>query len=204
MSRNKIPTNYESKRITNTENIIRNSTSFVIRKVFMEEAGLLGKLGINWKLLISQAVNFFILLVILRAFVYKPLLSAVKKRNEKIKEGLEKAREADIRLKEIDVIAKKKLREAENESLEIVKNTELKAKEMEQVFRRQAEERQKEAMKQIELERDRQKEESQKAVFGEAANLVRRIIAKTVEMKPEEIDESLIRGAIQAVKKTEI
>lgn len=161
---------------------------------------MLAKLGINWKLLISQAVNFFILLIILRAFVYKPLLSAIKKRNEKIREGLEKAREADVRLKEIDVIAKNKLKKTENESLEIIKNTELKAKEMEQIFRQQVEERQKEAMKQIELERERQREESQKAVFSEAAELVKRIVVKTVELKPEEIDSNLVAQAVSQIK----
>jgi F0F1-type ATP synthase membrane subunit b/b' len=44
-----------------------------------EEAGLLGQLGINWKLFLSQAFNFFILLIVLRAFVYNPLLEIIKK-----------------------------------------------------------------------------------------------------------------------------
>ncbi|MEK9178109.1 MAG: ATP synthase F0 subunit B, partial [Patescibacteria group bacterium] len=65
----------------------------------MEEAGIIGQLGINWKLFLSQAVNFFILLIVLRAFVYKPLIQVIEKRNKKIKEGLEKAEEADVRLK---------------------------------------------------------------------------------------------------------
>jgi len=76
----------------------------------MEESGLLFQLGINWKLFLSQAVNFFILLVILRFFVYKPLLSVIKERNKKIKDGLDKAKEADERLQEVDVIAKAHLK----------------------------------------------------------------------------------------------
>ena len=73
---------------------------------------LLDQLGINWQLFLSQAVNFFILLIVLTFFVYKPLIKIIKKRNAKIKEGLDKAEEADVRLKQIDVISKEKLKEA--------------------------------------------------------------------------------------------
>ena len=49
---------------------------------------LFEQLGINWKLFLSQLVNFFILLFVLRAFVYKPFLAIIKERSKKIKEGL--------------------------------------------------------------------------------------------------------------------
>ncbi len=55
---------------------------------------LFEQLGINWKLFLSQTVNFFILLFVLKVFVYKPLLAIIKERSKKIKEGLEKAEEA--------------------------------------------------------------------------------------------------------------
>ena len=51
---------------------------------------LLFQLGINWKLFLSQAVNFFILLGVLTFFVYKPLIKVIKERNQKISEGLKK------------------------------------------------------------------------------------------------------------------
>src|SRR3989344_4186362 len=135
----------------------------------MEEAGLLGQLGINWKLFLSQAFNFFILLLILRAFVYKPLLAVIKKRNEKIEEGLENAKVADIRLKEIDGIAKDKIKQAELQSIDIIKDTEEKAKNLEQSLTTKAEMHQKELMAQIEKEHQRQQEESRKLVVKNAA-----------------------------------
>ncbi len=63
---------------------------------------LLSQLGIDWKLLLSQAVNFFLLLIVLRLFVYKPLLQMLHERRERIEEGIEKAKEADIRLLEAE------------------------------------------------------------------------------------------------------
>src|SRR5450830_58651 len=96
------------------------------------ENELLFQLGIDWKLFLSQAVNFFILLVVLTFFVYKPLIKVIKERNKKIAEGLEKAEEVDIRLKEVDNIGKEKIKEAENTSINIIKDTEKKAKNLEQ------------------------------------------------------------------------
>ena len=93
---------------------------------------LLEQLGIEWKVFLSQAVNFFILLVVLTFFVYKPLIKIIKERNQKIKEGLDKAEEADVRLKEIDNIGREKIKEAENKSINIIKDTEKRAKVLDQ------------------------------------------------------------------------
>lgn len=169
----------------------------------MESVGLLSQLGINWKLFLSQAVNFFILLIILRAFVYKPLLAAIKKRNEKIKDGLQKAEEADVRLKEVDVIAKGKLQDAEQESIDIIKQTEARGKELEQSLKLKAEQKQQELMAQAQAAYLRQKEESKNLVFGQAVQMVKKIIAKTVELKPEAIDEALVNKAILQMKNDE-
>ncbi len=52
------------------------------------------KLGINLGYLIVQILNFAILLVVLRAWVYKPLMKMMQKRHETIEKGLEDARVA--------------------------------------------------------------------------------------------------------------
>ena len=167
----------------------------------MEEVGLLGQLGINWKLFLSQAFNFFILLIVLWKFVYKPLLIVIKERNQKIKEGLDKAEEAQIRLKEIDIISKERLKKADLESINIIKNTEDKARVLEQSLQKKAEEKQKNLMAQAELDYARQKEESERLVLKEATELVKKFIVKTVELKPEAIDEALIKKAVSGIKK---
>ena len=48
---------------------------------------LLSQLGINWELLVSQAVNFALLLIVLRLFVYKPLLKLLHDRRARIQDG---------------------------------------------------------------------------------------------------------------------
>ena len=164
------------------------------------ENELLFQLGINWKLFLSQTVNFFILLLVLTFFVYKPLIKVIKARNAKIKEGLEKAEEADIRLKEVDEIGKGKIKEAENKSIEIIKDTEKKAKVLEHELQKKNEEKQLQMQKESAEQLKKMQEENKKKVLSEAADLVRKTIIKTVELKPEAIDEALIRKAVKEVE----
>ena len=44
---------------------------------------LFGKLGIEWKLLLAQGLNFILLLIILRKFLYKPILKMLDERRAK-------------------------------------------------------------------------------------------------------------------------
>lgn len=56
--------------------------------------GPLAPLGINLTFLISQIVNFILLLLILRLWAWKPILSMLEKRKQTIAQGLEDARVA--------------------------------------------------------------------------------------------------------------
>lgn len=161
---------------------------------------LLEQLGINGSLFLSQAVNFFILLAVLTFFVYKPLMKVVKERTKKIQEGLDKAKEADIRLKEIDNIAKDKIGQAEQQSVNIIKSTEEKARLLDQNLTKKAEEHQEQLLEQIKKNTARSQEEANKVVLDKAAELVKKAIIKTVELSPDKIDDELINKAISQIK----
>jgi F-type H+-transporting ATPase subunit b len=164
------------------------------------ENALLSQLGINWKLLLSQAINFFILLTALTFFVYKPVIKIIKARNAKIKEGLDKAEEAGVRLKEVDEIGKKKIKEAESTSINIIKDTEKKAKNLELQMHKKIEQDQLQKQKELEEQYKKQKEEIKQTVLKDAVDLVKKTIIKTVELKPQDIDEALIKKAVNAIK----
>lgn len=61
---------------------------------------LFSAFGIDWKLLLLQAVNFGILLAALTYFLYRPILRIIDERREKVAEGVRKAEAADRRLEE--------------------------------------------------------------------------------------------------------
>jgi F-type H+-transporting ATPase subunit b len=161
---------------------------------------LFDQLGIDWKLFLSQMVNFFILLAVLWAFVYKPLLKVIKERNKKIKEGLDKAEEADVRLKNIDNIGKEKIKEAEQKGIEIIKNTEQKAKALDMELQKKNEEKQAQLQKETAEQLKKQLEDNKKVVLAQAAELVKKAIIKTVELNPDAIDEKLIKKAVSEVE----
>jgi len=55
------------------------------------DGGVLGTLGINWKLFLAQLVNFGIVLFIFWKWVVKPLGTTLTNRQEKIEQGLKNA-----------------------------------------------------------------------------------------------------------------
>lgn len=52
---------------------------------------LLTKLGIDWRLLIAQLVNFLVLLAVLYRFLYGPIIKMLTERSEKIARSLAEA-----------------------------------------------------------------------------------------------------------------
>jgi len=77
---------------------------------------LLSKLGIDWKLLLAQVVNFGILLGVLTAFVYRPLLDLLDARRERIAKAMEDAGRIEGQKKEMEQIRIKELQKIDQEA----------------------------------------------------------------------------------------
>jgi F-type H+-transporting ATPase subunit b len=153
---------------------------------------LLEKLGIDWRLFLSQAVNFLILLVVLRLTVYKPLLALLHKRRQVIEEGVEKAKEADKRLGAISELQKEKLKEAEGKAVVLIKNAEEKAKAEGQKLLADAARREQELVEKAKRRAQDEREEVLGKARGEAVEMVKNILIKAVGVSPKAVDEALI------------
>jgi len=162
---------------------------------------LFSQLGIQWQLLLSQAVNFLLLLIVLRIFVYKPLLKLLHERRDRIEQGLVKADEADKRMLEIEEIGVGKIKEAEATAFGILKKTEKDAKTLEEKLFAEIKRKEAEEARAQENTLRAKEEESRRAAEKEAIGLVRRAIAKTVELSPDQFDDALIAKAVEAAKK---
>lgn len=105
-------------------------------------SALFSAFGVDWHLLLIQAVNFALLLAALTYFLYKPILRIIDERREKVAEGVRLAEEAQNTLAdaktESDGIVTSAAREAEGlvaaartrageRGAEIIKNAEEKA-----------------------------------------------------------------------------
>lgn len=90
---------------------------------------LLENLEIKWQLLLAQAVNFFILLFILKKFLYKPMLKFLRERREAIETGLKKSEAAEQQFKEMRALQARELANTRKEAQQIVDEAKKRAEE---------------------------------------------------------------------------
>ena len=81
---------------------------------------LLSALGIDWKLLITQALAFVILLWILKKFVYPPLIKSIDDRRAQIEAGLKEAKQSQEALEKAEIKVDELLEKARKEADDIV------------------------------------------------------------------------------------
>lgn len=128
---------------------------------------LLTTFGINWKLLVIQAVNFGVLLAALTYLLYRPVLKVLDERRAKIAEGVQAADAASQRLAdaktEADGIVGDGARQAqtlltsarssaEEKGAQIVKDAEVRAAAVMRDAEARASESQRQAMRESERE----------------------------------------------------
>jgi F-type H+-transporting ATPase subunit b len=163
---------------------------------------LLSQLGIDWRLLVSQALNFLLLLAVLRIFAYGPIVKILKERKKRIEEGLEKSEEAEKRIREISTLKKERLKEAEIETLAILKRAEGRAKDAEARMLEEAKKKEAERIAETEKLLKAKEQEAREAMRKETTELVRSAIVKTVALSPEKIDQELISRAVKEASGT--
>jgi F-type H+-transporting ATPase subunit b len=96
-------------------------------------------LGINLPVLIAFIINFGLLLIILRAFLYRPVLRVLDERRRRIEEGLNAADRAAQEAREAELRVQEEIRRAQAQGQEIVANAQAIAQRIQDEARRQAE-----------------------------------------------------------------
>lgn len=165
---------------------------------------LLGQLGIDFRLLLSQGANFFIVLAALTFFVYKPLIKILNERKRKIEFGLRGAKEAEDKLAGIETLKKKKIIEAERNALEIIRVAEADAGLRGEKIVVDAEAKAEDILKKASSVEEQRKIEAISSLYHEARALVRDALAKTIAISPESVDEALVNQAAETLKKAKI
>jgi F-type H+-transporting ATPase subunit b len=147
----------------------------------------LEKLGLNLGFLIVQILNFAIIMVVLSAWVYKPLMNALHNRREKIDKGLEDAsiaadaranaeKDANALMVETQAKAAQMIREA-TEKAEAANRDVRQAAEAEMANSRKA------GLVEIETEKERALNELRVHVSALAIAAAQRIIGETLDEK---------------------
>jgi F-type H+-transporting ATPase subunit b len=76
--------------------------------------------GIDWRLLLINAVNFGILMLALWYFLYAPVMRALEERRKRVAKGVEDAQAAEARLSEIEHSRQEVLAKAGKEADELL------------------------------------------------------------------------------------
>ena len=162
---------------------------------------LLEKLGVDWKLLIAQILNFLILLGVLYKFLYKPVLSKLDERTKRIGESLDKADKIDADFKTSSVKNEALLKQAKLEAASIIADAQAKGEKM---YQEKLEQTATEA-KQI-VERAKQMLEDEKGRLlqqakTDIADLVVRATGKVLEGGlTKEMNDRLVSNILKTVK----
>lgn len=93
---------------------------------------LLSTLGIDWKVLIAQIINFLILLAILTKLVYKPLLNLLDQRADRVRKAMDNASDMEQQAKRAEEEHRDRLRQADAAAGEILQNAKKQAEAMQQ------------------------------------------------------------------------
>jgi len=78
------------------------------------------QLGLNLPLLLSQVINFFIVLLALRLFLYKPVLGMLDQRAQRVKEGLQAAEQSKEHAAEAEQEVSRQLDEARRQGQALI------------------------------------------------------------------------------------
>lgn len=146
---------------------------------------LFSKLGIDWKLLLAQVINFFILLWILKRYAYKPILGALQKRSTTIAKSLDEAKQIDVQVKQLADEKVRVIRQARVEAIGIVDQARKDAEAFAASTRAQAQAQSAEIVAAAKKEVVTMKDEVMADAKSDLADLVVAATEKVVRMKVE-------------------
>lgn len=152
------------------------------------------RLGINLGYLISQIVNFVLLLIILRMFLYKPIVGMLDRRREKIKTDLQEAEQARSQAETAKQEYEKQLEEAREERRSILAQATEQAEKMREEILIKA---RAEAQELVTKTQDEMEYQRRQALLGAQDQMVDLAIAAAAKVVGESLDEQAHRRLIQ-------
>lgn len=163
----------------------------------------MSELGLNLPVLIAQLVNFFLLLALLRLFLYKPIMEMLDKRSGRIREGLEAADQSKQQAEEAEQQVSGQLAEARQQGQALVAQAQETASRIEEEARnragREAEALLARARSEIQLERDQAIGELRREFGNLAVSAAEKVINQSLDRQTHQrlIEEVLAESTFR-------
>jgi len=159
------------------------------------------KLGLNLGYLLFQIFNFTILLILLYAWAYKPILNMMDKRRKTIAQGLEDARVASEARANAEQEAAKIVAEAQNKANQLVREStdraEAAALEIRASTEAEAAKEREAALAEVEVERDRMLGDLRSQIAALAIAAAQKLVGESLD---EQRQHTLINEFFSGVR----
>jgi F-type H+-transporting ATPase subunit b len=165
----------------------------------------LENLGLNLGFLLVQIANFAVIFIVLRAWVYKPLMGMLEKRKQLAAQGLEDARLAGEARDHAEADASKIIKEAQVRAGEIVREAtdraELAGREVQAAADADAAKARETALAELDVERNRILADVRNQVVTLAMAAAQRLIGESLT---EERQRSLLKEFFSGIKSDKV
>ena len=167
----------------------------------------IGSLGINLPGLIVQLVGFAILLVVMKAVAYKPILKAMDQRSQRIREGLDAAEKMKLQASQSDVEVQKRLEQARQEGQGLISQAQEVANRLQADARQQAQAEGESLLARARSEIAMERDEAIAQIRREFADLTiaaaEKVIGQSLDKKAHErlIEEVLTQSSFEGQQK---
>ena len=167
-----------------------------------EEGGGIAALGFSLPSLVTNLINFTILLVVLRLFLYKPVLRLLDERKARIQEGLERAEQAAASASASEAEARQAIEAAQQQARQLVAQAQEGAAqlrvELEDRARADAEQIVTRAREEVQVERDQAIELLRREFADLTITAAERVTRQSLDRAAHQrlIDEVLVEGGV--------
>ena len=163
---------------------------------------LILQFGINWRIIVAQMVNFSILFIVLRKFVYKPLIEFLDKRRKTIEDGIALQQAATSEFQRAQEQGQQIISESRIEAKTIIETTKAKAQQLGQELSQEARQKSEELILQGRSSFDRERALALKQAQKDSAEFLKKAL-KTILNKSEisQADERAIAIGLEELKK---
>jgi F-type H+-transporting ATPase subunit b len=151
---------------------------------------ILDTLGVDWRLVLAQFINFGVLLAILSVLVYKPLLRAIDERRERIRKSLEDAEALKKETEKMEKERAKRMQEIDKEAQALLEQAKAQAEKTRKKLVHDAQDEAAQVLekgrKQLEEERRAMLADVKSTVIAVSVQLAERVIGREFGKKDQQ------------------
>lgn len=158
---------------------------------------ILEALGVDWRILIAQLVNFFLLLFILKKILYKPMISFLEEREDKIKKGLENAEKYEKNLVALDIDRERIFREARKDAQSFINKAVKEGEEIKNEIIANANKESQKILTKTKIQIEDQKKQMIDEVKNDLVDLISLSLESVAQKKADKNDKDYIKNLLK-------